>query len=314
MVALGCAASDDGEDGLGAGSGTGGATAEASVGSPTGDEPGTSGGDPATSGEAGSTSAAASTSEGHGGDSSDEGSGEGSDSTGEEPLGDRVLFAVGYGGIRVRSLDGGHTWQDLVQLGSNGGDDQNLLRGAAWGAGRFVAVGWRIFSSPDAMDWTEHDNPINTWYGGVAHGNDRFVALGGGGLCARSDDGLVWEACTDATPDGFIHVRSVVFHEGEFWIADDQGNTRTSTDGDDWAFESNVGTSRLAVVDGRVTTVPSDHPAQFDDVWLSRAFGGSIMRAEPGSDMFAPVYQVPDGNSVFQAAWLAFGEGFVEPR
>jgi len=50
------------------------------------------------------------------------GGSDGSDSSGGEES-QRVLLAVGYGGIRVRSLDDGQTWQDYTQLVDSGGDD-----------------------------------------------------------------------------------------------------------------------------------------------------------------------------------------------
>ena len=230
-----------------------------------------------------------------------------------EPPGDPVTIAVGYGGMRVRSLDDGQTWQDYVQLAPNGGDDMELLRGAAWGEGLFVAVGWRIFSSPDGATWTEHDNPTGQWYGAVAHGNDRFLAVGGGGYCARSDDGQAWEACTDVTDNGgFTHVRSVLFLDGLFYTADANGMLRSSPDGEQWTVvDADFGTPWVAIEGGQVVPREESAPADFA---TKRLRGGSpIQRAEPGSDEFVPVFDVPDGNNVFQANRFAFAEGWVLP-
>ena len=233
-------------------------------------------------------------------------------SSGDPPPGQPVTIAVGYGGMRVRSLDDGLTWQDYVQAVPGGGDDMELLRGAAFGAGRFVAVGWRIWSSVDGATWQEHDNPTGQWYGAVAFGNDRFVAVGGGGYCARSDDGTAWQACTDATDDGgFTHVRSVLFLDGRFYTADANGVLRSSADGDAWTVEDPGFGSPWAAVEGGVI-VPRDEtaPAEFS---TKRLRGGSpIQRAEPGSERWTAVFDVPDGNSVFQANRFAFAEGWVE--
>lgn len=241
----------------------------------------------------------------------------GSDSSsGDPPLGEPVTIAVGYGGMRARSLDDGHSWQDYVQLGPDGGDDMDLLRGAAFGEGRFVAVGWRLFSSPDAVRWTEHPNPTGQWYGAVAYGNDRFLAVGGGGYCARSDDGQSWEACTDATDDGgFTHVRSVLFLDGLFFTADANGVLRSSPDGEAWTVEdAGFGTPWAAIEDGVIVAAEQTAPAEFATKRLrggSSPRGPTIERAEPGTDAWMSAFVVPDDNNVFQAHRFAFAEGWV---
>lgn len=235
----------------------------------------------------------------------------GSGSSGELPMGEPVTIAVGYGGMRVRSLDDGVTWQDYTQLSPNGGDDMDLLRGAAWGEGRFVAAGWRLFSSPDGADWMEHENPTGQWYGAVAYGNEQFLAVGGGGYCARSDDGQAWEACTDATDgEGFVHVRSVLFLDGLFYTADANGVLRSSPDGDQWTVEdAGFGTPWAAVEAGAIVPAEQTAPAEFA---TKRLRGGSpIQRAEPGFERFMTVFDVPDGNNVFQANRFAFAEGWI---
>jgi hypothetical protein len=230
-------------------------------------------------------------------------------STGEPP-GQRVLLAVGYGGMRVRSLDDGQSWQDYGQLASNGGDDMDLLRGAAWGGGRFVAAGWRIFSSEDAVQWTEHDNPTGQWLGAVAYGNGMFLGVGGGGYCARSSDGTQWETCTDATDDnGFTHVRSTLFHDGSFWTADANGVLRSSPDGDIWTFEKAIGSPWVGVVDSEVVVLAESTPAELEDMRLRG--GSTIARAEAGSEAFVTVFDVPNGNNVFQAFRFAFTDGWI---
>lgn len=240
-------------------------------------------------------------------------------SGGDPPPGDPVTVAVGYGGMRARSLDDGLTWQDYVQIAPAGGDDMDLLRGAAWGEGRFVAVGWRIYSSPDGVTWTEHDNPTGQWYGAVAHGNDQFLAVGGGGYCARSDDGQAWQACTDATDGpGFTHVRSVLFLDGLFFTADANGVLRSSPDGEAWTVEdAGFGTPWIAIDDGLIVAAAQTAPAQFATKRLrggpSTPRGATLERAEPGTEAWTPVFVVPEGNRVFQAHRFAVAEGWV-PR
>ena len=236
----------------------------------------------------------------------------GTDSSTGEPPGQPVHVAVGYGGMRVRSLDGGHTWEDYVQLAGNGGDDMNLLRGVAFGEGRFVAAGWRIFSSEDAAQWTEHANPTGQWLGAVAFGNGMFLGVGGGGYCARSDDGMQWETCTDATDDaGFTHVRSTIFHDGLFWTADANGALRSSPDGDVWTFVQTIGSPHIGVVNGEIVVVPESTPAELDEMRL-RGSSNAIQRADAGTDAFVTVFDIPNGNNVFHAHRFAFATGRIE--
>jgi hypothetical protein len=304
LALAGCGDDASGDGGLAS-------TSEAGTSSTSGMEPSTgpapgSSSDGVTQSSTTEASTEASTGDPDG--TSDSGSG---DTTGEPPPGEPVTIAVGYGGMRVRSLDDGQTWQDYVQLAPNGGDDMELLRGAAWGEGRFVAVGWRIFSSPDGASWTEHDNPTGQWFGAVAHGNDRFLAAGGGGYCARSDDGQAWEPCTDVTDDGgFTHVRSVLFLDDLFYTADANGVLRSSPDGEQWTtVDAGFGTPWAAIEDGQLVPREESAPAEFV---TKRLRGGSpIERAEPGSERFVPVFDVPDDNSVFQAYRFAFAEGWV---
>ena len=231
------------------------------------------------------------------------------DSSTGTPPGARVVVGVGYGGMRVRSLDDGNTWQDYVQLGDAGGDDEDLLRGCTWGGGRFVAAGWRIFSSTDGVTWEEHDNPTGQWLGAVAHGNGMFLGVGGGGFCARSPDGVAWESCTDVTDgEDFEHVRSTLFFDGLFFTADEDGDLRSSPDGEVWSLVGNVGGGWIAEQGGEIVYLDQGAPAEFDGFRLR----GSIERAPSGSEDFVGVYAAPNGNSVTDAKRFGFCEGFVD--
>lgn len=211
--------------------------------------------------------------------------------------------------MRVRSLDDGNTWQDYVQLRDAGGDDEDLLRGCTWGGGRFVAAGWRIFSSTDGVTWEEHDNPTGQWLGAVAHGNGMFLGVGGGGFCARSPDGVAWESCTDVTDgEDFEHVRSTLFFDGLFFTADEDGDVRSSPDGDVWSLVGNVGGGWIAEQGGEIVYLDQGAPAEFDGFRLR----GSIERAPSGSEDFVGVYAAPNGNSVTDAKRFGFCEGFVD--
>jgi hypothetical protein len=152
-----------------------------------------------------------------------------------QPDGKPTFVAVGYAGRRVRSLDAGMTWTDEQTLGG-GGDDEFLLRAVGFGKGVFVALGWKILSSPDGKTWTEHPNPQHQWLGGVQFGGGSFLATGGYGYCASSGDGLTWQACK-SIPNNEAS-RSLAFGAGKFVTATDPGNWFESAGGEGWTLVS----------------------------------------------------------------------------
>ena len=152
-----------------------------------------------------------------------------------QPSGKPTFVAVGYAGRRIRSVDGGMTWTDDQTLGG-GGDDEFLLRAVGFGKGVFVALGWKILSSPDGKTWTEQPNPQHQWLGGVQFGGGSFLATGGYGYCASSGDGLTWQACK-SIPNNEAS-RSLAFGAGKFVTATDPGNWFASSSGDAWTLVS----------------------------------------------------------------------------
>lgn len=203
------------------------------------------------------------------------------------PKGTPTFVAVGYAGRRIRSVDLGKTWTDDQRLGG-GGDDQFLLRGVGFGAGRFVAAGWKILSSPDGKTWTEHKNPNNQWLGGVKWGNNRFGAAGGFGYSAYSTDGITWTA---AKGRGTEAARSVAFGAGKFMAATDNGNWWSSTDGNTWTRGEGGHSSRVAFCDPAFSDASACKlpPGRNEGrtvfgggVWVSIR-GSSIERSENGT-------------------------------
>jgi len=153
--------------------------------------------------------------------------------TGTPPVagGKSVFVAVGYSGVRLRSNDGGKTWGNKVVSGGSG-DDGNLLRTVTFAKGLFVAAGWKIWTSPDAISWLERTNPAKQWLGGLEYGNNQFVAAGGTGQSVYSPDGTQW---TSGKGTGGEAARSVAFGNGMFVAGTDPGNWWTTTNGIDWS-------------------------------------------------------------------------------
>jgi hypothetical protein len=103
--------------------------------------------------------------------------------------------------------------------------------------GVFVAVGWKLLTSPNGASdtWTERTNPNGQWMGAVGYGNARFVATGGYGQSIHSSDGLSWQDGGDLQIQAS---RSLVFGNGVFVSATDPGNWWQSSDGQSWALIS----------------------------------------------------------------------------
>ncbi len=144
----------------------------------------------------------------------------------------RTIMAVGYGGIRVISRDGGLTWAKVAELGANGVDDSNLLRAVAYGNGTWAVAGWKHFNSRDGLSWTPQPAPRGcNLMQGLAFGNGVFV--GTCGISAwTSYDGITW---TGPYPVGDTMGHTYVFFfEGKFYSSGDSSNSYVSSDGKSW--------------------------------------------------------------------------------
>jgi hypothetical protein len=209
-----------------------------------------------------------------------------------------TFVAVGYGGVRVRSLDLGKTWIDAQRLGG-GGDDNFLLRTIAFGQGLFVALGWQLHTSPDGKTWTMRAKDAGQWMGGVRFGDGRFVAAGGYGESTYSIDGLTWPKGGGRMTDA---ARSVAFGDG-LWVARADSNhwwqTRT---GETWtdlggAHGDDVAFCGGQFVDAKTCPGPAGHDggrvAFGENVWVGIK-DGKIERSEDGGTSWKIVYTASD--------------------
>jgi hypothetical protein len=162
----------------------------------------------------------------------------GSEDGGPPDGGQGAFVAVGYGGRRVRSLDDGRTWTDDQWLVAQGGDDPYLLRAVAFGGGQFVAVGWRVMTSPDAKTWTDHGT-MSQWLGGLSQDQGLWVAAGGYGRRAHSADGVLW---MDVPYDGETRAFRTLTYDpiSVRWIATGDNGLKMST-GDGLLWDAGAG-------------------------------------------------------------------------
>lgn len=146
-----------------------------------------------------------------------------------------VWVGVGPWGYRTSTEDG-LSW--AVTANPSTGDDHSpdLLRDVAFGDGVFIAVGGdrnaMIMRSTDGSTWQEDLYPAGEqWKGGVAYGAGRWVAVGGVGSTAYSDDGgLSWSEGGRLPQAG----RDVAWGNGHFVAIGDDGMIAISTDGFTW--------------------------------------------------------------------------------
>jgi len=116
----------------------------------------------------------------------------------------------------------------------------NSSAGIAYGASKYVGVGWdqfgsdqNIFTSTDGLNWTPRHSGSGSYLVDVAYGAGLFVALGAGsesGHSYTSPTGTTWTKRN--IPTGGTHIS---FYNGIFIITHASGTNLISSDGITWA-------------------------------------------------------------------------------
>ena len=152
------------------------------------------------------------------------------------------FIATGNGGVIAVSTNG-MNWAGVVLSNFTSA----YLKSAAYGNGRFVAVGYQyvngangpvILSSTNTTNWNFWSTNTNLRLADVAYGNGRFVAVGSGTSggtnqgVLTSTDGLEWTA-QDA---GLGQISGIAYGNDQFVAVDSYGGTMlTSPDGETWS-------------------------------------------------------------------------------
>jgi hypothetical protein len=221
------------------------------------------------------------------------------------------MLAVGYGGLRVISRDNGVSWKDDQEIESAGGDDNDLLRGVAYGNGAWVVTGWRFFTSADgALSWSEHSAPAGCGLmEGVAFGAGTFV-----GTCGTdaylSPDGVQW---THAGSVGDTGGHTYVFFvSGLFYSSGDSGNSYSSPDGMQWTALANM--KQVAYCESQIQTRTQCPGFWNDGMYLGTQWESMITRSTDGMN-FTTVYDnrnLSPGNNAPYTPY-AFALGYSPP-
>ena len=181
------------------------------------------------------------------------------------PSGSPVWLGVGNWGWRGVTRDG-VAWTDIQNEPPLDGSDHtdDLLRGAGFGDGTFIAVGGSTFAtimvSDDGGDsWDETMHPEFQWLGDVVFADGAWVAGGANGERLASDDGIDWQQ-TGTWYEG--HWRSLAYGNGLVVAVgnayDGAAITAVSSDnGQSWTEYAVGGTafSSVAFGDGRFVTI-----------------------------------------------------------
>jgi hypothetical protein len=215
-----------------------------------------------------------------------------------------TLMAVGYGGIRVVSTDGGLHWQKRAETRSNGGDDQDLLRAVAFGNGVWIAAGvFRIYTSTDTLAWTERSLP--TCIESIAFGQGKFIAICGGST-STSVNGISWtRGASIRELSGHTYI---TYAEGKFAaFGSEQQIAFVSKDGVAWS--SLAGFKNVTSCNDTLKAdVDCSRGTAVGGVYY-RNQGRSISRSTNGQQ-WTTVYTDDHGNGLFSdSAYHAIGSG-----
>ena len=216
---------------------------------------------------------------------------------GKDDLGAGLWVAVGQGGLIAKSTDG-NVWTPAATKGGITSYGFGVAYGKdGTGAGLWVAVGGIgiIAKSTDGNVWTPAatvsgvigKGGITSYGRGVAYGKDNlgnglWVAVGQGGLIAKSTDGNVWTPA--ATKGGIITSGYGVAYGKDdlgagLWVAVGEGGIiAKSTDGNVWTPAGNVGG---ITGDGFGVAYGKDDLGA--GIWVAVGYGGLIAKSTDGN-------------------------------
>lgn len=227
------------------------------------------------------------------------------------------IVGVGYGGLRVVSRDAGLTWGSRASLAANGGDDDNLIRAVTYGKGRWLATGWKLWSSEDGVTWTDHgklhDGIISDQQivEGLAYADGYFYAAGDGNPSRlyRSTDGLAWTRYAEI--GNTVKHTGLAYRDGLFVSYGDSHTSYQSSDAQHWTEMSGI--EDATYCEGRWKSLKEC----FDAAWFDAGFylldewGGYIRRSTTGQG-FKNVYADDQKNTLYRSRALA--QGYVAPE
>jgi len=168
-----------------------------------------------------------------------------------------AFFAVGlntYGGTTYVSADG---------IAWTGRQHADSFRGAAYGAGVFVAVGSGAATSSNGRAWIERSLPFGQFLPqlrGIVYGGGQFAAVGASGQIFTSPTGETWTTRVSNTAmalSGITYANGLYVAVGDFNPSGAPATILTSADGASWISRNPglTGSNLLSVAFGGGTFV-----------------------------------------------------------
>ena len=242
---------------------------------------------------------------------------------GKDNLGAGLWVAVGYDGVIAKSTNG-NTWSAAASKGGITTVGYGVAYGKdGLGNGRWVAVGDGSFiaHSPDGNTWTAAATSADGSKGGiyyngfgVAYGKDNlgaglWVAVGQGGVIAKSTNGNTWTAA--ASTGGIISYGYGVAYGKDasgagLWVAvGGSGLIANSPDGNTWTPAASKGGITGY---GRGVAYGKDNLGA--GLWVAVGQGGLIAKSTDGNT-WTPAAST--GGLAIQGFGVAFNKNIYEP-
>ncbi len=199
------------------------------------------------------------------------------------------VWAVGEGGVVLRSLNGGLNWEGW---GAAGGVSQTL-RGV-WPAkapsSDVVAVGDEgTILRYDGISWTKVSSGVSKGLNGIWGGASGLFAVGDGGTILTSDDGSVWKPETVGTTADLLGVSGL-------------GDSVYAVGGTDSVTKAAV-VLRRELQGSWATMITTLSQGTLYAVWLASGSNGAVVYAAGRSDVnYGEIIKSSDGGKSWSAA------------
>jgi hypothetical protein len=146
-----------------------------------------------------------------------------------------TIVVVGEGLLLLSSRDMGATWQGNKGVAPH--TDLNRYFGADFTGGQFFAMGWRVERSVDGVTWMSVSLPVPQWFIAAAHGNGRYMMVGGYGTVISSTDGITWSQGPSNPMGTTAAFLDVAFGGGRFAASNENNDVFvTSDNGAHWSL------------------------------------------------------------------------------
>lgn len=142
------------------------------------------------------------------------------------------------------------------------------VTGIAYLNGTWVAASTSLYTSPNLTDWTVRNSTVGSFqqFNGVAAGSGHLVAVGAGGVIARSDNGTAW---SDQISPTLNSLNDLLYANGAYTAAGNAGTILRSVDGVAWTSATS-GTNNLTFVTLR------------NGLYLTGGAAGTLLRSTDG--------------------------------